>query len=253
MTKLLTKFVTVPFRSDVAQEIRLYYSDFVPADLACSMLIYKPRETLQNETFTPLPNRRRHTLRVSHHDAVVPAVPENRHRLGDPRGRALSRPPSGVDRHGRVTIDEVPASFAPYFSDVIGVMFVLWMVRMLLSMALMTNPQGLLITLIAQLFIFVFFNAVPELIYLGHHSSLELLGESYQFIADNWIEWFPPTLVAGAIFVVLMELPLAGALVVVKWALVGLFVYFVMVLRGFLFEELQGSTRRSRAFRYRSR
>ena len=156
-------------------------------------------------------------------------------------------------RHGRVTLDEFPASFAPYFSDVIGVMFVLWMARMLLSMALMTNPQGLLITLVAQLFIFVFFNAVPELIYLGHHSSLELLGESYQFIADNWIEWFPPTLVAGAIFVVLMELPLAGALVVVKWALVGLFVYFVMVLRGFLFEELQGSTRRSRAFRYRSR
>jgi len=156
-------------------------------------------------------------------------------------------------RHGRVTLDEFPGSFAPYFSDVIGVMFVLWMVRMLLSMALVTNPQGLLIMLVAQLFIFVFFNAVPELIYLGHHSSLELLGESYQFIADNWIEWFPPTLVAGAIFVVLMELPLAGALVVVKWALVGLFVYFVMVLRGFLFEELQGSTRRSRAFRYRSR
>jgi len=156
-------------------------------------------------------------------------------------------------RHGRVTLDEFPASFTPYLSDVIGVMFVLWMARMLLSMALMTNPQGLLITLVAQLFIFVFFNAVPELIYLGHHSSLELLGESYQFIADNWIEWFPPTLLASAILVVLMEMPLAGAAVVVKWALVGFFVYFVMVLRGFLFEELQGSTRRSRAFRYRSR
>jgi hypothetical protein len=156
-------------------------------------------------------------------------------------------------RHGRVTLGELPASFTPYLSDVIGVMFVLWMARMLLSMALMTNPQGLLITLVAQLFIFVFFNAVPELIYLGHHSSLELLGESYQFISDNWIEWFPPTLLAGAILVVLMEMPLAGAAVVVKWALVGSFVYFVMVLRGFLFEELQGSTRRSRAFRYRSR
>jgi hypothetical protein len=156
-------------------------------------------------------------------------------------------------RHGRVTLDEFPASFTPYLSDVIGVMFVLWMVRTLLAMALMTNPQGLLITLVAQLFIFVFFNAVPELIYLGHHSSLELLGESYQFISDNWIEWFPPTLLAGAILVVLMEMPLAGAAVVVKWALVGFFVYFVMVLRGFLFEELQGSTRRSRAFRYRSR
>jgi hypothetical protein len=156
-------------------------------------------------------------------------------------------------RHGRVTLDEFPASFTPYLSDVIGVMFVLWMVRTLLSIALMTNPQGLLITLVVQLFIFVFFNAVPELIYLGHHSSLELLGESYQFISDNWIEWFPPTLLAGVVLAGLMQLPLGGAAVVLKWALVGLFVYFVMVLRGFLFEELQGSTRRSRAFRYRSR
>ena len=156
-------------------------------------------------------------------------------------------------RHGRVALGELPASFTPYLSDVIGVMFVLWMARMLLAMALMTNPQGLLITLVVQLFIFVFFNAVPELIYLGHHSSLELLGESYQFISDNWIEWFPPTLLAGVVLAGLMQLPLGGAAVVLKWALVGLFVYFVMVLRGFLFEELQGSTRRSRAFRYRSR
>jgi hypothetical protein len=156
-------------------------------------------------------------------------------------------------RHGRVTLDEFPASFTPYLSDVIGVMFVLWMVRTLLAMALMSNPQGLWITVVAQLFIFVFFNAVPELIYLGHHSSLELLGESYRFISDNWIEWFPPTLLAGVVLGGLMELPFGGVAVVLKWALVGLFVYFVMVLRGFLFEELNGSTRRSRAFRYRSR
>jgi hypothetical protein len=37
----------------------------------------------------------------------------------------------------------------------------------------------------------------------------------------------------------------------VKWAVVALFVYFTMVLRGLLFEELSGSTRRSRAFRQR--
>jgi len=156
-------------------------------------------------------------------------------------------------RHGRVSLEEFPASFTPYLSDVIGVMFVLWMARTILSMALMTNPQALAISVIAQLLIFVFFNAVPELIYLGHHSSLELLGESYKFISDNWIEWFPPTLVAGAVLAALMEVPLGGVAVVVKWAVVGLFVYFVMVLRGFLFEELEGSTRRSRAFRYRAR
>jgi hypothetical protein len=156
-------------------------------------------------------------------------------------------------RHGRVTLQEFPESFTPYLSDVIGVLFVLWMLRTLLSIALMTNPQAPLISAIVQLFIFVFFNAVPELIYLGHHTALDLLGESYRFISDNWIEWFPPTLFAGVVLMVMTEIPLDGIAAALKWAVIGIFVYFVMVLRGFLFEELSGSTRRSRAFRYRSR
>jgi hypothetical protein len=154
-------------------------------------------------------------------------------------------------RHGRVSFEEFPASFAPYFLDVIGVMFVLWMLRTILSLALMTNPQALLISAVVELFVFVFFNAVPELIYLGHHSSIDLLSESYRFISENWIEWFPPTLVAGAILYLLMELPGDGLAALGRHALVALFLYFTMVFRGLLFEELEGSTRRSRAFRYR--
>src|SRR5262245_20357937 len=34
-------------------------------------------------------------------------------------------------RHGKVTVEEFRESFAPYFSDVIGVMFVLWILRMI--------------------------------------------------------------------------------------------------------------------------
>jgi biotin transporter BioY len=156
-------------------------------------------------------------------------------------------------RYGRVTFDDFPSSFTPYLSDVIGVLFVLWMLRTILSLALMANPQGPIIALVVQLFLFVFLNAVPELIYLGHHSSLDLLTESYRFISENWIEWFPPTLLAGAILLPLIALRTAGLANLGKWALIALFIYFLMVLRGFLFEELHGSTRRSRAFRYRSR
>ncbi len=134
----------------------------------------------------------------------------------------------------------------------IGVLFVLWMLRTILSLALMTNPQALLISAIVQLFVFVFFNAVPELIYLGHHSSMDLLSESYRFITENWIEWFPPTLVAGVILYLLMGLPGEGLASLGRHSLVALFLYFTMVMRGLLFEELEGSTRRSRAFRYRS-
>ena len=155
-------------------------------------------------------------------------------------------------RQGRVSWQDFPQSFAPYFSDVIGVLFVLWMLRTILSLALLTNPQALLISAIVQLFVFVFFNAVPELIYLGHHSSLDLLSESYRFVSENWIEWFPPTLVAGGVLYLLMGLPGDGLAALGRHGLVALFLYFTMVLRGLLFEELEGSTRRSRAFRYRS-
>jgi hypothetical protein len=154
-------------------------------------------------------------------------------------------------RHGRVSFEEFPASFAPYFWDVIGVMFVLWMLRTILSLAVMTNPQGALIVAVVQLFLFVFLNAVPELIYLGHHSSMDLLTESYRFISDNWIEWFPPTLLAGTLLLFLMQVPLGGWADLMRWAVIALFVYFTMVLRGLLFTELSGSTRRSRAFRQR--
>jgi len=155
-------------------------------------------------------------------------------------------------RQGRVSWDDFPRSFAPYFSDVIGVLFVLWILRTVLSLALMTNPQALLISAIVELFVFVFFNAVPELVYLGHHSALELLSESYRFISDNWIEWFPPTLIAGVVLYLLLSLPGEGPAALGRRALAALFVYFTMVLRGLLFEDLEGSTRRSRAFRYRS-
>ncbi|MGH7896951.1 MAG: hypothetical protein ACREQQ_03310 [Candidatus Binatia bacterium] len=156
-------------------------------------------------------------------------------------------------RYGRVSFDEFPSSFTPYLSDVLSVLFVLWILRTILSLALVANPQGHVIRLAVELVIFVFFNAVPELIYLGHHSALELLAESYRFISENWIEWFPPTLAAGAVLLLVLALPTAGLASVAKWALAALFVYFLMVLRGFLFQELYGSTRRSRAFRFRFR
>jgi len=111
---------------------------------------------------------------------------------------------------------------------VIGVMFVLWVLNMLLSLALMTNPQGILIAAIVQLFIFVFFNAVPELIYLGHHSSLDLLGESYTFITENWIEWFSADRApSGDVPAALRYPPEAGSRS--RNGLIALFVYFTMV------------------------
>jgi hypothetical protein len=154
-------------------------------------------------------------------------------------------------RSGRVTLDDFRRSAGVYLWDVVGVTFVLWIAFQLLTPALATIPQGRMLLLGLMLIVLVFFNAVPELIYLGRCSSLELLGESYAFIGENWIEWFPLTVVLGALVLALDALPVAPLLEWPKLAAVALLVYYTMVVRGLLFLELRGSTRRSRAFRHR--
>ena len=155
-------------------------------------------------------------------------------------------------RTGAVSWGDFRRSFGVYLWDVVGVTFVVWVVFAVATPALRPWPQGPGIILGMNLVIVVLFNAVPELIYLGHHSALELLTESYRFIADNWIEWFPATILMAAPLVLLTAVSLPGPLLLVRMALVALWVYFMMVARGLLFLELHGSTRRARAFRHRA-
>jgi len=155
-------------------------------------------------------------------------------------------------RTGSVSWRDFRGSFGVYLWDVVGVTFILWVVFAIATPALRTIPQGPGIILGMNLVIAVLFNAVPELIYLGHNSSLELLSESYRFIADNWIEWFPAMIVLALPIVLLSQVPLPGALALVRTAILALWVYFMMVARGLLFLELHGSTRRARDFRRRA-
>ena len=67
--------------------------------------------------------------------------------------------------------------------------------------------------LFIHLVLLIFLNAVPELIYLGHHGGLNLLSESYRFIGENWIEWFPPNmlLILAAVGIVFSIVSIAVA------------------------------------------
>jgi hypothetical protein len=154
-------------------------------------------------------------------------------------------------RTSRVTLDDFRRSAGAYLWDVVGVTFVLWIALRLLTPMLATIPQGPVLLFALNLVILVFFNAVPELIYLGRCSSLELLGQSYVFIGDNWIEWFPVTMALGGVVLLVAALPMPPALEWLKLAVVALLVAYTMVVRGLLFLELQGSSRRARAFRHR--
>ncbi len=156
-------------------------------------------------------------------------------------------------RTTRTTWEDFRRSFFVYVGDVVGVGFVLWVFAQLAGPALAPLPQGRVLHLCLDILVIVFFNAVPELIYLGHHTVLALLAESYRFITENWIEWFPPNIVVMGVLLALWRLPV-GSLpgLAVQRAAVALFLYFAMVMRGLLFLELSGSTRRARAFRHRA-
>jgi hypothetical protein len=155
-------------------------------------------------------------------------------------------------RTGRVTWEDFGRSFGAYLWDVVGVNFVLWIFWQLAMPVLNTLPQGRVIVLSIELIIVVLFNALPELIYLGHCSLLQLFSRSYEFIGSNWIEWFPPNVLLIALLTGLWALPAPGAGGrIAQTALAALFLYFAMVVRGLLFIELDGSSRRSRIFRHK--
>lgn len=156
-----------------------------------------------------------------------------------------------IVRTSRVSLDDFRRSFGAYLWDVVGVVFIFWIFFRLAVPALLTTPQGPAFILAIYLAIFVFFNAVPELIYLGHFSALDLLRESYTFIGENWVEWFPANIAAAAVLYAVNALPAAGPLGWLQTAISALLLYFVMVMRGLLFLELHGTSRRSRAFRHR--
>ena len=80
-------------------------------------------------------------------------------------------------------------------------------------MGLAVVPNGALIYLLLRLGLFMLLNAVPEMIYQGRASGLELIGASYNFIVENWIEWLVPNLIlfaAGYFFLDFFESLLFG-------------------------------------------
>lgn len=108
-------------------------------------------------------------------------------------GMTLSLIEQGVSYNRTITIRDVFDSFGHYFWDVIGVLFVLWIPLMVLDMGTQHNPNGPLISYAVMLLIFILLNPAPEVIYqMPHDSPLDIFKRAYEFVLENWIEWFLP-------------------------------------------------------------
>lgn len=154
-----------------------------------------------------------------------------------------------VIRSGRVRLEDVPAGFGAYLGDLLTVGFILWGLRLIATFVLAPFP---FLAIVVALATAVFFNAVPELIYLGRTAAPDLLPASYRFIAENWIEWFPlnVALVAGLLAMAVLVPP--GPLGVLTTVTTAATLAFVLVARGLLFLELTTSGRRAREFKRRA-
>ena len=165
-----------------------------------------------------------------------------------------------VVRMGKATPQDFVKGFSVYLWDILTIAFIFWIPMRLLAQFALTTPQGAVFHLGVQILLYIIFNPVPELIYQSRVSGLALLSASYQFTVENWLEWLLPNLlvaVAGYllrfwVYRLVFPLPFFLQYFLLEAAF-GLFLTFLMIFRGLLFAELNGTTRRSRAYRYRAR
>lgn len=157
----------------------------------------------------------------------------------------------------KMTLGELKKSFLVYFWSVIGLFFVLFIAKWVLGSVLSRNPQGGTIMTAINLLLLIVLNAAPEVIYTkGTRGGMDTIMTSVKFLQENWIEWFIPNLlILGGAFLfwtrVMWRLPEWSNLPLGLAA--GALFHVVMVFRGHLFQELDGSSHRQRMFRYRNK
>jgi len=202
-------------------------------------------------------------------------------------GAVLSLIEQSISYGRTLSVKDVFDSFGRYFWDVIGVGFVLWLPMMALEMGTQTNPYGPFLSYAVLVLLFLLLNPAPEVIYqVRHDSPLDVMKTSYEFVLENWMEWFLPIAIlllpivlspsgirevfsvssragrgAGLDFFQLLVLPFTilggwlGYLGIpsgMSWYLLLLLTpplaVAMLLFRGHLFASLSGSSRRQRRF-----
>ena len=161
---------------------------------------------------------------------------------------------------GKTDVNDFLSGFTAFIWEVITLSFILWIPLRVAALGLDSLPNGALLYFLLKLGLYIILNAVPELIYQSRTSGLELIGASYSFIVENWIEWLLPNLLFGFAGFYLLDIVesylfgLPGYLQLFLYAFIfGLGLSYFMTFRGFLFAGLHGTTRRSRIYRYNAR
>lgn len=173
-----------------------------------------------------------------------------------------------IIKYERFTMDDFKSGFTIYLRKVYTIIIVFWFVRWGISIFLrpiffiQIGPVSL--WFLIQFIAFILLNPLPETIYQKHYDGVNSLTYSFDFIKENWIEWFIPN---GLIFIIgylvhaLINQFIAIIFVTGLSPIISLIIRFgiysiiyqlvlsfAMIYRGFLFDILSTSTRRKRMF-----
>ncbi len=156
-------------------------------------------------------------------------------------------------------LHELKLAFGRYFWSVVSVGFVVWIASFFINPLVSRHPKGGLIMLGIYFLAFVLLNATPEAIYQsGARTGLQTFGKSLEFIQANWIEWFIPNLLLLAagyftwpFFAAALD-PLGMVGAIGAAAVGGALLHVLMVFRGHLYRELDGTSHRQRMYRLRT-
>jgi len=167
-----------------------------------------------------------------------------------------------IINYDRISMQDFKDGFKALLWDVYGVFFVFWIASFLISpLYRLLGSNSMLLSRIIGLLVLFALNPLPETIYQKRYSSFEMIGYSFEFMKENWLNWTIP----NAIFHYLMYL-LTGTVLTDIFATslnfnfdfsikgIGLYLLgqllfsFMMIYRGHLYKLLSTSTRNKRIY-----
>ena len=171
-----------------------------------------------------------------------------------------------IIKHGRFNLQDFKDGFKAYLWKVYGVLFIGWLAGFLFDMVLapilyrtVVSPGTL--NFIISFLILILLNALPETIYQKFYSPWESIVYAFNYVKENWIEWFIPNIILIGIlylttgrlindlFAINFSFGFSLSLKSILLYIIGQILFsFIMIYRGVLFEVLSTSTRRKRIF-----
>jgi len=172
-----------------------------------------------------------------------------------------------IIRYGRITFQDFKDGFTAYLWKVYGILFIGWAASFLFDRIIgpvlysVNSSFTVSISSIINLLVLILLNALPETIYQKHYSAWDTVVYAFNFVRENWIEWFVPNIIMIGIFYLVTGNVIRDVLAIssgmfFSFTLKGILSYiigqaifsFIMIYRGLLFDILSTSTRRKRAY-----